>query len=193
MTDADVYLQAQPRLDTVVTEFHTDARRLRSDYAGMAWIGDEPGSETGMMGPDYQRRDVDSRLFLPDTHWYAADALDDVEVQVTVGLLQVPGTGRGSQGLVGAIAEPVAEFFEHPDGLDGAGICLELRGEIWSNLGLTYQVTVLCRPEAMLRAGESGGTGVIGGGTVSHYGDVGSGDSGSGYSGDGGGGGGGGS
>lgn len=154
MTDADVRLVAQPRLDTIVTEFHSDARRLRSDYAGMAWIGDQPDDDTGMMGARYQRRGVDSRLFLPDTHWYDVDALDDVEVQVSVGLLQVPATDRGTQGLVGAIAEPVVEFFEHPEGEDGVGLCLELRGEIWSNLGLSYRVTVLSRPEAVLRTGD---------------------------------------
>lgn len=155
MTDADVRLVAQPRLDTIVTEFPTEARRLRSDYAGMAWIGDGPDDETGMMGPGYQRRTVGSQLFLPDTHWYDADALADVEVQISVGLLQVPVTDRGTQGLVGAIAEPVVDFYEHPEGLPGAGICLELRGEIWSNLGLSYRVTVLCRPEAVLRTGDT--------------------------------------
>lgn len=154
MTDADVYLVAQPRLDIVVTEFRTDARRLRSDYAGMAWIGDRPDSETGLLGPDYQQRDVDSQLFLPDTHWYDLDALDDVEVQVSVGLLQVASTTLRTQGLVGAIAEPVVEFFEHPEGLPGVGLCLGLRGQIFSHLGLSYRVTVLCTPEAVLRSDE---------------------------------------
>lgn len=154
VTDADVHLIAQPRLDALVTEFHTEARRLRTDHAGVAWIGDRPDEHTGMMGPEYQRRSVESRLFLPDTHWYDVAALEDVEVQVSVGLLQVPATSRGTQGLVGALAEPAVEFFEHPDGLDGAGLCLELRGEIWSNLGLSYRVTVLSRPEAVLRRGE---------------------------------------
>ena len=155
VTDADVHLVAQPRLDTLVTEFHSGARRLRSDFAGMAWIGDRPGADSGMMGPQYTHRAVDSRLFLPDTHWYDVDALDDAEVQLTVGLLQVPGTGRGTQGLVGAIAEPRVDFFEHPDGNGGVGLCLGLRGDIWSNVGLSYRVTVLCRPEALLRAGEA--------------------------------------
>jgi len=156
MTDADVRLMTQPRLDTIVTEFHSGARRLRTDYAGMAWVGDLPDEDTGMMGPSYRRRTVDSRLFLPDTHWYDVDALEDVEVQVSVGLLQVPATDKGTQGLVGAIAEPVVEFFEHPEGLDGVGLCLQLRGEIWSNLGLSYRVTVLCRPEAVRTVGDSG-------------------------------------
>lgn len=154
VTDADVHLVAQPRLDTIVTEFHTDARQLRTDYVGVAWIGDEPDDESGMMGPDYHRRNVESRLFLPDTHWYDVAALEDVEVQVSAGLLQVPGTGRGTQGLVGALAEPVVEFYEHPEGESGVGLCLELRGEIWSNLGLSYRVTVLSRPEAVLRTGD---------------------------------------
>jgi hypothetical protein len=156
VTDADVHLVAQPRLDTVVTEFHTEARRLRSDFAGFAWIGDEPDAESGMMGPAYQRRTVDSQLFLPDTHWYKEEALEDVELQVSVSLLQVPGTDRGTQGLVGAIAEPEVNFFEHPDGAEGVGLCLGLRGEIWSNVGLSYRVTVLSRPEAVLRVGETG-------------------------------------
>ncbi|MEE6263975.1 hypothetical protein [Plantactinospora sonchi] len=155
MTDADVYLAAQPRLDTVVTEFQSDARRLRSDYAGMAWIGDQPDSDTGLLGPDYQQRDVDSQLFLPDTHWYDLDALDDIEVQVSVGLLQVANTALRSQGLVGALAEPVVEFFEHPEGEPGVGLCLGLRGRIFSNLGVSYRVTVLCPPEAVLRRGET--------------------------------------
>ncbi|BCB84317.1 hypothetical protein Psuf_016300 [Phytohabitans suffuscus] len=155
VTDADVHLVAQPRIDTVVTEFHTESRRLRSDFAGMAWIGDEPDGETGMMGPNYRRRDVDSQLFLPDTHWYDVDSLDDVEVQLAVGLVQVPGTDRGTQGLVGAIAEPEVDFFEHPGGLDGVGLCLSLHGEIWSNVGLSYRITVLCRPEALVRKGET--------------------------------------
>jgi hypothetical protein len=153
VTDADVHLAAQPRLDTVATEFFTDTRQLRTDYAGIAWIGDRPAAESGLMGPDYQRRDVDSRLFLPDTHWYDVDALEHVEVQVTCGLLQIPGTARGTQGLVGAIAEPVAEFYEHPEGLDGVGLCLWVRGEIWSNVGLSYRITVLCSPEAVRRPG----------------------------------------
>jgi hypothetical protein len=156
MINADVYLVAQPRIDTVVTGFPTDIRRLRSDYAGVAWIGDRPSADDGVMGPDYRRRRFDSRLFLPDTHWYDLDALDDVEVQVTAGLLQIPGTAQGSQGLVGALAEPVVEFFEHPDGLDGVGLCLRLRGDIWSNVGLSYRVTVLCAPQAVSRPGVTG-------------------------------------
>ncbi|WP_173079053.1 hypothetical protein [Phytohabitans rumicis] len=155
MTDADVHLVAQPRIDTVVTEFQSEARRLRSDYAGFAWIGDEPDAESGMMGQDYQHRTVDSQLFLPDTHWYNGDALDDAEVQVTVGLVQVPGTGRGTQGLVGAIAEPEVNFFEHPDNAGGVGVCLGLRGEIWSNVGLSYRVTVVSNPDAIVRVGET--------------------------------------
>lgn len=158
MTDAEVYLDPAPRLDTVVTEFHTEARRLRTDFAGMAWVGDDPDPKTGMMGPRYQRRRVDSRLFLPDTHWYDPEALDDADVQATVGLVQVPGTDKGTQGLVGAIAEPEVDFFEHPDENGRVGICLGLRGEIWSNLGLSYRITVLCRPEALVRAGETGQT-----------------------------------
>nr|MDT0663236.1 hypothetical protein [Micromonospora sp. DSM 115978] len=158
MTDADVHLEAQPRFDTIVTEYPTDARRLRTEYAGMAWIGDRPDAESGMMGSRYERRGVASQLFLPDTHWYDVDALDDVDVQVSVGLFQVPGTDRGTQGLVGAIAEPSVDFFEHPDGLPGAGLCLDLRGEIWSNLGLSYRVVVFGPPNSVLRAGDSYGT-----------------------------------
>jgi hypothetical protein len=154
VTDADVHLVAQPRLDTVVTEFQTDTRRLRSDYAGMAWIGDRPDPESGLLGPDYRQRNVDSQLFLPDTHWYDVDALDDVEVQVTVGLLQVASTALRTQGLVGAVAEPVVEFFEHPEGLPGVGLCLGLRGQVFSNLGLSYRVTVLSGPDAVLRRGD---------------------------------------
>lgn len=154
MTDADVHLVAQPRLDTIVTAFDRDARRLRTDYAGMAWIGDTPDAETGLLGPDYRQRSVDSRLFLPDTHWYDLDALDDVEVQLSAGLLQVASTAMRTQGLVGALAEPVVEFFEHPEGAAGVGLCLTLRGHIFSNLGLSYRVTVLCRPEAVLPAPE---------------------------------------
>lgn len=153
MTAADVHLAAQPRLDTVVTEFATDASRLRTDYAGIAWIGDRPDPESGMMGTTYRRRQVDSRLFLPDTHWYAVDALDDVEVQVAAGLVQIPGTAQGTQGLVGALAEPLVEFYEHPEGDAGVGLCLWIRGDIWSNVGLSYRVTVLCVPEAVSRIG----------------------------------------
>jgi hypothetical protein len=152
VTDASVHLAAQPRLDTLVTEFPSDARRLRTDFAGTAWIGDVPDPASGMMGPRYQRRAVDSQLFLPDTHWYTVDALDDAEVQVAVGLLQVPGTAQGTQGLIGAIADPRADFFEHPEHDDRVGICLTLRGEIWSNVGLSYRITVLCRPEALIHS-----------------------------------------
>lgn len=155
---ADVHLSAQPRLDSLVTGFSvdhgpTDARRLRTDHAGVAWIGDRPKSETGMMGSDYRRRHVDVRLFLPDTHWYDVDALADVEVQVSAAVVQVPGTSQGTQGLVGALAEPVVEFYEHPDGQAGVGLCLWLRGDIWSNVGLSYRVSVLCAPEAVVRTG----------------------------------------
>ncbi|MEU4690685.1 hypothetical protein [Actinoplanes sp. NPDC023714] len=150
MTDASVHLAAQPRLDTLVTEFRSDARRLRTDFAGTAWIGDIPDPESGMMGPNYQRRAVDSQLFLPDTHWYTVGDLDDAEIQIAVGLLQVPGTKQGTQGLVGAIADPSADFFEHPEHDDRVGVCLTLRGQIWSNVGLSYRITVLCRPEALI-------------------------------------------
>ncbi|WP_433732439.1 hypothetical protein ACQP2Y_13665 [Actinoplanes sp. CA-051413] len=152
MTDASVYLAAQPRLDTLVTVFPSDALRLRTDFAGTAWIGDIPDPASGMMGPRYQRRAVDSQLFLPDTHWYSVSELDDAEVQVVVGLLQVPGTTQGTQGLVGAIADPQADFFEHPEHDDRVGICLTLRGQIWSNVGLSYRITVLCRPESLMRS-----------------------------------------
>lgn len=152
-----MHLSAQPRIDALVTGFVAGSAAgrqvLRTDYAGVAWIGDRPDDETGLMGPDYRKRQFDSRLFLPDTHWYGLEALEDVEVQVSAGLLQVAATDRGSQGLVGAWAEPHVEFYEHPDGLDGVGVCLWLRGDIWSNVGLSYRITVLCPPEAVLRAG----------------------------------------
>ncbi|WFE27266.1 hypothetical protein O7623_29190 [Solwaraspora sp. WMMD791] len=153
MIEAAVHLAAQPRLDTLVTELHTESLRLRTDYAGTAWLGDRPAPDSGLTGPDYTRRTVDAQLFLPDTHWYDVDALDDVEFQVSAGLLQVAATARQSQGLVGALAEPTVDFFEHPQGDPGVGICLHLRGEIWSNLGVSYRVTVLCRREALLRVG----------------------------------------
>ncbi|MFB9239099.1 hypothetical protein ACFFWC_26815 [Plantactinospora siamensis] len=157
MIAADVHLSAQPRLDFVVAPFPADperpeARRLRTEYAGVAWIGDRPDPATGMAGPVYQRRGVDTQLFLPDTHWYDVDALADVELQVTAGLIQVAATAQGTQGLVGALAEPAADFYEHPEG-DGVGLCLVLRGDIWSNLGLSYRVTVLCDPAAVRRTG----------------------------------------
>jgi hypothetical protein len=156
---ADVHLSAQPRIDAVVARLvvgSDDAPRLlRTDYAGVAWIGDRPDDESGLMGPDYSKRHFDARLFLPDTHWYDADALDDAEVQVSAALLQVAATSRGSQGLVGAWAEPEVEFYEHPEGLDGVGICLWLRGDIWSNVGLSYRLTMLSTPEAVIRSGAS--------------------------------------
>lgn len=160
--DADVHLTAQPRLDTVVAVLAAgpggaEQRRLRTDYAGVAWIGDRPDDESGLLGPDYRKRHFDTRLFLPDTHWYDADVLADAEVQVTGALMQVAATDRGSQGLVGAWAEPEVELYEHPDGLDGVGICLWLRGDIWSNVGLSYRVTVLCAPEGVLRSGADDG------------------------------------
>ena len=90
----DVHLRPQPRIDVLVTDFETEDRRLRTDYAGVAWLGDEPDEETGLMGSEYTRRDVDTQLFLPDTHWYDADPLEGVEVQVTAGVLQVAPTAR---------------------------------------------------------------------------------------------------
>lgn len=149
----DVHLRPQPRIDVLVTDFATEERRLRTDYAGVAWLGDEPDDETGMLGSDYTRRDVESRLFLPDTHWYDADALDGVEVQVTAGVLQVAPTRQGTQGLLGALTEPEIEFYEHPDGKEGVGICLCLRGEIRSNVGLSYRVTLVCDPAAVRQRG----------------------------------------
>jgi hypothetical protein len=156
--DAEVHLSTQPRIDVAVSGFDIGSggggrRLLRTDYAGVAWIGDRPDDETGLMGSDYRKRRFDTRLFVPDTHWYDADALADIEVQVSAGLLQVAATDRGSQGLVGAWAEPEVELYEHPEGLDGVGLCLWLRGDIWSNVGLSYRITVLCPPEAVLLAG----------------------------------------
>jgi hypothetical protein len=83
-------------------------------------------------------------------HWYTVREPDGAKIQIAVGLLQVPGTTQGSQGLVGAIADPRADFFEHPEHEDRVGICLTLRGRIWSNVGLSYRITVLCRPEAFI-------------------------------------------
>jgi hypothetical protein len=149
----DVHIEAQPRIDVLVTDFATEDRRLRTDHAGVLWLGDLPDPETGMMGHDYTRREVESRLFLPDTHWYDAEALDGVEVQVTAGVLQVASTRQGTQGLLGALAAPEVEFYEHPDGGSGVGVCLSLRGEIRSNLGVSYRVTLVCDPAAVLRTG----------------------------------------
>jgi hypothetical protein len=150
----DVYLQAQPRIDALVTDYETEDRRLRTDHAGIAWIGDRPDPQTGLMGNDYARREVDHRVFLPDTHWYDADALDGVEVQVSVGVLQVAPTRQGTQGILGALAEPEIEFYEHPDGEDGVGACLRVRGEVRSNVGLSYRVTLVCDPAAVTRHGD---------------------------------------
>ncbi|GAB2932271.1 hypothetical protein GCM10027280_19880 [Micromonospora polyrhachis] len=153
MIDTEVQLVAQPRIDTLATRYPTDVRQLRSDFAGVAWIGDTPSSGSGMMGPSYQRRSFDTRLFLPDTHWYDADLLGNVVVQVSASVLQVASTAQQTQGLVGAVAEPVVEFYEHPEGLDGVGLCLWLRGTIWSNIGLSYRVSVLSDPDAVIRVG----------------------------------------
>jgi len=149
----DVHLQPQPRIDVLVTDYETEDRRLRTDYVGVAWIGDEPDPETGLMGGEYSRRQVDTRLFLPDTHWYDSDQLDSVEVQVTAGVLQVALTERGTQGLLGALSTPEVEFYEHPEGDDGVGVCLWIRGEILSNVALSYRVTVVCDPIAVKRKG----------------------------------------
>ena len=149
----DVHLKSQPRIDVLVTDFETEERRLRTDYAGIAWIGDEPDPETGLLGSDYTRREVDTRLFLPDTHWYDADQLDGAEVQVTAGVLQVAPTSQGTQGLLGALTEPEVEFYEHPDGDDGVGVCLWIRGEIRSNLAVSYRVTLVCDPVAVKKRG----------------------------------------
>jgi hypothetical protein len=149
----DVHLQPQPRIDVLVTDFETEDRRLRTDYVGVAWIGDQPDPETGLMGGEYSRRKVDTRLFLPDTHWYDADQLDSVEVQVTAGVLQVALTERGTQGLLGALSSPEVEFYDHPEGEEGVGICLWIRGEILSNVALSYRVTVVCDPISLKRKG----------------------------------------
>ncbi|MEU4693980.1 hypothetical protein [Actinoplanes sp. NPDC023714] len=77
-------------------------------------------------------------MFLADTHWYTVGEPDDAEIQIAVGLLQVPGTKQ--EGLVGA----VADYFEHPEHDDRVGVCLTLRGRTWSNVGLSYRITVLC-------------------------------------------------
>jgi hypothetical protein len=148
-----VHIEAQPRIDVLVTDFETEDRRLRTDHAGVAWLGDEPDPDSGMLGPDYTKREVESRLFLPDTHWYDVEALDGVEVQVTAGVLQVAPTKQGTQGILGSLAAPEIEFYEHPDGGTGVGVCLCLRGEIRSNVGVSYRVTLVCDPAAVLRRG----------------------------------------
>ncbi|MDG4826772.1 hypothetical protein O7635_33395 [Asanoa sp. WMMD1127] len=149
----DVHLQPQPRIDVLVTDYETEERRLRTDYAGVAYLGDEPDPETGLMGGAYTKRDVDSRLFLPDTHWYDADQLESVEVQVTAGVLQVASTERGTQGLLGALVEPEVEFYEHPEGAEGVGVCLWFRGAILSNVAVSYRITVVADPIAVQRKG----------------------------------------
>ncbi|GIF78297.1 hypothetical protein [Asanoa siamensis] len=149
----DLHLEPQPRIDVLVTDYDTEERRLRTDYAGVAYIGDEPDAETGLMGGAYAKRAVDSRLFLPDTHWYDADQLESVEVQVTAGVLQVAQTDRGTQGLLGALAAPEIEFYEHPEGAEGVGVCLWIRGEILSNVAVSYRITVVCDPIAVQRKG----------------------------------------
>jgi hypothetical protein len=149
----DLHLEPQPRIDVLVTDFETEERRLRTDYAGVAYIGDEPDPETGLMGGAYAKRTVDTRLFLPDTHWYDADQLESVEVQVTAGVLQVAPTDRGTQGLLGALTAPEVEFYEHPEGAEGVGVCLWVRGEILSNVAVSYRITVVCDPVAVARKG----------------------------------------
>jgi hypothetical protein len=149
----DLHLEPQPRIDVLVTDYDTEERRLRTDYAGVAYLGDEPDPETGLMGGAYAKRTVDSRLFLPDTHWYDADQLDSVEVQVTAGVLQVAQTDRGTQGLLGSLAAPEVEFYEHPEGAEGVGVCLWIRGEIMSNVAVSYRITVVCDPIAVQRKG----------------------------------------
>ena len=151
----DVHLKPQPRIDVLVTDFETEERRLRTDYAGVAWIGDQPDPDSGLMGSNYVRREVDTRLFLPDTHWYDVDRLDGVELQVTAGVLQVAPTPQGTQGLLGALTEPQVEFYEHPEGEEGVGVCLWIRGEIRSNVAVSYRVTLVCDPEAVTRRGDT--------------------------------------
>lgn len=149
----DVHLQPQPRIDVLVTDFETEDRRLRTDYAGVAYLGGEPDEETGLMGGEYAKRQVDTRLFLPDTHWYDAEELDSVEVQVTAGVLQVAPTERGTQGLLGGLSAPEVEFYEHPEGAEGVGVCLWIRGEILSNVAMSYRVTLVCDPSSVQRKG----------------------------------------
>ena len=82
---------------------------------------------------------------------------------MTAGVLQVAPTRQGTQGLLGALTAPEIEFYEHPDGAEGVGICLWMRGEILLQRRPVVPGDAGLRPELRAAQGRDESSGDAGG------------------------------
>jgi hypothetical protein len=140
VTDAIIPEPAQ-RLDTFVEDASDGTQALRSDYAGTAWYGGKPSTGGGLVS--YGTAQISTPFWLPDSHLYDPDKVDDLKVQATASLQSVYETCR--------IISANAALGDDPSGAGGLRVYMAVVATGRVPVGIAYRVTVLSRVDALAK------------------------------------------
>jgi hypothetical protein len=84
MSETEIEVLPQPRMDHLVTDVATGQPRRRTEYTGTVWFGGRPQ----VAGPAVVTRGMGASIatpfFLPDSLPYRPDPLEDAELSCTV-------------------------------------------------------------------------------------------------------------
>jgi hypothetical protein len=140
----DIEVDAQPRVDTLVTDAATGEQRRRTEYIGTIWIdgrAEAAGITLRRVGaPGVSTARKDAALYIPDSLPYRREALDGAQ-------LSVSATMQAS-GEEGAVLEARAGFVDDPSGAP-AWVHLELLAFSGWPCAIAYRIVALTAPDAI--------------------------------------------
>ena len=132
----------QPRIDHLVTGLDGATLR-RTDHRGTVWLGGrQPPQPGGVLAMTLSTAKVETPFWLPDSSAYRTEAAASVVVTIAVGLHFVP-----EHCAIAEVAAALAVNDQHPE---VSHVSVHLRGAARVPIGLSYQVTVLAPPDAVL-------------------------------------------
>jgi hypothetical protein len=133
-----------PRIDHLVTGLDGQPLR-RTDHRGVVWFGGRQAAQTGgMMMMRSQAAAVVTPFWLPDSLAYRSEWSEQVVVSISASVLYVPE----NCGLADVSAR-LAVNETHPH---ASHVLVHLQGAARIPIGVSYDVTVLAPPDAVLPA-----------------------------------------
>jgi hypothetical protein len=141
----DVEVDAQPRIDTLVTDATSGEQRRRTEYIGTVWI-DGRAEVDGMLlrrigQPGISTGNKDTAFYVPDSLPYHREALDGAQ-------LTASATLQASGSEVSALIEVAAGFVDDPSGAP-TWVHLQLHAFSHWPCAIAYRIVALTPPDAI--------------------------------------------
>ena len=140
----EIHPEPTARLDMLVYDASSGEPRLRTDYAGTVWYGGRP--QPGRTRPA-GGAELAAPFWLPDSHRYDSGLVAGASVQASAALQSAWISSAGGSLQIFSVA---AAFGEDPDGGGSARVYLAVSAAAELPLGVSYRVTVVCAPAAVL-------------------------------------------